>query len=219
MAPAGLSERGLSPLGRHPRPRRARPVLSVERDQERDPPLPRVAPPAPRRPVAPPAIPRTERFTAAPRPARRPAPEEPAPPRRTREPRWLALVGVLAVGAAVAVGVASLRPEPDDPEVATGTPDPKHPPPQDVSLDRCVIDRDGVTVGGSVRNPTDDPADYVIGVQLVAPDGAVITSADSTAPAIARPGTRTEWNGRLPAVATNAPSGTCKLVKVDRFRR
>jgi hypothetical protein len=127
-------------------------------------------------------------------------------------------VSLLAVGAAVVVGTRSIRPEQDDGTggVATGTPNAKHPPQKDVSLDGCKLDATGVAVDGEVRNPTDDPADYVIEVHLVGPDGTTITSASPTAEDVPA-GARVRWSGTLPPVPSNAPSATCKLVRIDRY--
>jgi hypothetical protein len=154
-----------------------------------------------------------------PEPPPAPAPV-PAPPRR-RGRSWvkaalLALAATVAIGAAIVVGTRSSRPQPDDTGgVATDTPDAKHPPQRDVAIDGCRIETSGVVVDGTVRNPTDDAADYVIDVQLVDPSGTVITGASATAPAIPA-GTRTTWTGTLPAAPSNAPSATCKIVKVNR---
>jgi hypothetical protein len=207
--------------------RRARvPVRRPEQEPTQA--LPRVAPPR----VAPPGRPAVEpprrtaaatrRMDAAPAPA---APREapPAPPRRSgrriASAVALALVALLAVGAAVVVGTHSIRPEHDDGTggVATGTPNPKHPPQKDVSLDDCRLDASGVAVAGDVRNPTDDAADYVIEVHLVDPDGATITSGSPTATSVP-PGEKVRWGGQLPPVRSDAPSGTCTLVRVDRYR-
>jgi hypothetical protein len=132
----------------------------------------------------------------------------------------MALIGVVAlcaVGAAVFVGLRSYEPEVDETDgVATDTWHPKYAPQKDVALEDCKIDRDGAHVGGTVRNPTDAAADYVIEVHLVDASGATITSASPTALAVPAE-TKTTWTGVLPPVASTAQSATCKLVKVDRY--
>jgi hypothetical protein len=173
-----------------------------------------------------PPVPPTEVMQSAPRPrpAREPMPARPAPEAATprRRSPWrmalLTLAAVAAVAAAIVVGTRSVRTEQDGTGgVATETPDAKHPPQKDVAIDGCALSAAGVSVDGTVRNPTGDVADYVIQVHLVDPGGVVITAASIPAPGIA-PETRTTWSGTLPPVPSNAPSATCKVVQVDRYR-
>ena len=144
--------------------------------------------------------------------------------RRSPWPRRLRVVGsvlgVLAViGVAVVVGVRSYDPPEKDEDggVATDTPNAKHPPPRDVTLETCTITRAGAEVSGTVRNPTDGPADYVISVDLVDPAGIRITGNEIAVDGVA-PESRTEWSGLLPAMASTAQSATCTVVKVDRYK-
>jgi hypothetical protein len=140
-------------------------------------------------------------------------PEPPAGPtgqpanRRGRAARvaGLALVAAAAIVVAVIVGLRSSEPVRNDTGgVATGTPDPKHPPQRDVSLDECKVDRDGAHVGGTVRNPTDDPATYVVEVHLVSDAGASITSASLPTRSSSR---RRRRRGRtLPPVPRTLPT-------------
>jgi hypothetical protein len=117
----------------------------------------------------------------------------------------------------VVVGVRSDEPHRDDlGGVATDTWHPKYPPQKDVALEECKIERTGARVGGTVRNPTDDPADYLVEVHLIDPSGATITAAEVTAPAVPA-NSKTTWAGVLPAVPSSAESATCKIVKVDRY--
>jgi hypothetical protein len=145
-------------------------------------------------------------------------------PGRTGRRRALgAIAAVLvvagAVTAAVLVGKASEDPPatPDPNAVRTDTPDPKHPPQDDVAIDGCKIERTGAQVSGTVRNPTDSAADYMITIDLRDPQGATIASADLPAMGVA-PVSKTTWSGTIPPVPTNAASATCKVVKVDRYR-
>jgi hypothetical protein len=129
----------------------------------------------------------------------------------------LAVAG--AVTAAAVVGKASYDPPPtpDPNTVRTDTPDPKHPPQDDVAIDGCKIERTGAQVSGTVRNPTDRAADYTITIDLRDPQGATIASADLPAMGVAAV-SKTTWSGTIPPVQTNAASATCKVVKVDRYR-
>jgi hypothetical protein len=128
----------------------------------------------------------------------------------------LAVAG--AITAAVVIGKASYDPPaaPGPDAVRTDTPDAKHPPQDDVAINGCKIEHAGAQVSGTVRNPTDRAADYVITVELRDPQGATITSADLPAAGVAAE-SRTTWSGTIPPVETNAPSATCKVVKVDRY--
>jgi hypothetical protein len=142
--------------------------------------------------------------------------------RRSRPPAWqialLSLVALGAIGAAIVVGTRSLRTEQDGTGgVATATPNAKHPPQKDVALDGCKLDATGVTADGTVRNPTDERADYVIEVHLLDPSAVVITTGRAHAVGV-EPGATTTWSATLPPVPSNAPSATCKLVQVDRYR-
>ena len=130
------------------------------------------------------------------------------------------LIGLVALGAicaAVVVGVRSYEPKQDDTGgVLTDTWHPKYAPQKDVTLEDCKIERTGARVGGTVRNPTHDAADYIIEVHLVDASGATITAASPTATAVPA-NSKTTWAGVLPAVPSTAQSATCKLVKVNRY--
>jgi hypothetical protein len=145
------------------------------------------------------------------------------PPARSRRQRALlilgmALVALAAVGIAVVVGTRANDPETvDTGGIATNTPNAKHPPQRDASLERCAIDVAGVHVSGSVRNRTDDAADYVMDLVLVDDAGRPITSGTSRVDGVA-PGATQPWEATLPPQPSTAPTATCKIVTVDRYR-
>lgn len=142
-----------------------------------------------------------------------------SPWRRRLRVTGTALVAVAAVAVAAVVGLRSYDPPPKDEDgaVATDTPNAKHPPPRDVTLETCKITRAGAEVSGTVRNPTDNAADYVISVDLIDPAGIRITGNEITVDAVPAEA-RAEWSGLLPAMASTAEQATCTVVKVDRYR-
>jgi hypothetical protein len=162
------------------------------------------------------AIRPTARFAADPAQPPPPAPADGPPPRRGLRIAGMVLACLAAVVAAVLVGTHSSEPTRRDlGGVATGTPNPKHPPQLDVSLDECRIARDGAHVAGTTRNPMDGAVVYLVEVRLVDDRDATITSATIQTSAVA-PGSTAAWSGVLPPVAAPAQDATCRLVKVDR---
>jgi hypothetical protein len=194
---------------RSERPRVRKPIADVPADDET-----RVHQTVDRTTVWPTTSQPTTRITTPPL-----APPDPpaGPPGRVMRIVAIACVALVAIGLAVFVGLRYSEPTRHDlGGVVTNTPNPKHPPQLDVSLDECKVGREGASVAGTVRNPTDEAATYVIDVHLVDDAGATITSA-SLRTAVVAAASKAPWSGVLPPVPSSATHATCRLVTVDRY--
>jgi hypothetical protein len=129
-----------------------------------------------------------------------------------------ALVIAAAVAAAVVVGLRSERHDTDPlAGIATDTPDLKHPPQRDFTIDTCTITRDGALVGGAVTNHSANRADYALDAVLVDQSGAVVTRGIATVTGV-DPGAKASWQTTLPPQPSTATQTECKVVKIDRYQ-
>lgn len=101
--------------------------------------------------------------------------------------------------------------------IASTSTDAVHPPQRDIRLGRCELSLDGqVRAGGTLTNPTDKGALYIIDVSFLrsgVDGGQEFASAQVEVP-IPEPATTVEWTAVADAVV-DGPF-TCKVVAINR---